>query len=312
MKKIFNDTPTARITGIKRFAIHDGPGIRTTFFLKGCSLKCRWCHNPETISPIPQMACYSHRCANCGHCVQVCPHQAHSVNGTTHLFMHGRCTGCGKCEAVCPEGALKFYGSVISLDDALSTALEDEAFYRESGGGVTLSGGEPLLQSEFLSAFLTALKSRGIHTAVDTCLFVPTAVLEKVLAFTDLFLVDFKHPDSGIHRQLTGQPNEQIRKNLEILSQKHVQIEIRIPIIPGLNDSEKTIRETGEYLSALDIRQVRLLPYHALARSKYAALGMEDTMPDVPPPSCNHLAAVAGILKQCGLNAISSLEGCGM
>ena len=308
MKKQSDDTPTAQITGVKRFAIHDGPGIRTTFFLKGCPLKCLWCHNPEAISPSPQMACYSHRCVNCGVCVQICPQQAHVMDGGGHSFKHERCIACGKCEETCQGGAMKLYGTSVSMEDTLAIALEDEMFYRESGGGVTISGGEPLFQSTFTLAFMAALKAKGIHTALDTCLFVSKTDLEKALPFADIFLVDFKHPDSAQHQKLTGKPNEIICHNLEFLSQSGAKIEIRIPVVPGCNDSEETIRQTGLYLGALNITLVRLLPYHALARSKYAALGLTDTMPDVQSPSREHLRAIANILGQYGLKAVSALD----
>ena len=181
----------------KRFAVHDGPGIRTTFFLKGCPLHCIWCHNPESISAVPQLACYAHKCLHCGECAPLCPQHAHTIRSGKHEFSPALCKACGSCEPECPGGALKLYGRRTTVKEALRLALEDRSFYGESGGGVTLSGGEPLVQPEFTQAFLSALKENGIHTALDTCCFVPREALRAVLPVTDLFLVEFKHADSA-------------------------------------------------------------------------------------------------------------------
>lgn len=292
----------------KRFAVHDGPGIRTTFFLKGCPLKCIWCHNPESISTKPQLAYYAHKCIHCGECTTVCPAEAHTMLEGKHVFESARCKVCGTCEPGCLGNALKLYGQRMTVEDALKIALEDCAFYRESGGGVTLSGGEPLIQTEFSLEFLAALKKAGIHTALDTCCFVPREALQAALPVTDLFLVDFKHADSAEHRKLTGQPNERILDNLRFLSESGAKIEIRIPFVPGCNDSDANMEASGRFLGALNIECVKLLPYHSLARTKYASLGMPDTMPHVDAPADDPLHRAAAILKQYGLNARSGRE----
>ena len=300
------------ITGIilepKRFAVHDGPGIRTTFFLKGCPLRCLWCHNPESILPEPELAYYAHKCIRCGECVSACPNGAHSMRGEKHEFHRSLCAACGKCERACLGRALRLYGKRITPEDAVALALEDQAFYEQSGGGVTLSGGEPLFQPEFCLELLKQLKRAGLHTALDTCCFVPRTALEAVLPATDLFLVDFKHADPTEHRKLTGQGNERILENLRFLSGQNAAIEIRIPFVPGCNDSDENMERTGELLRHLNIQSVKLLAYHDLARSKYAAVGKADTMPHTSPPSPERIAHAVDLLRKHHLNAHSGSE----
>lgn len=292
----------------KRMAVHDGPGIRTTFFFKGCSLKCRWCHNPESISPVPQMGFFDHKCIGCAECVNVCEAHAHIVTDGVHHFDRERCTVCGACEDECVGQAMKLYGRRITLEEAVRIALEDESFYRESGGGVTISGGEPLLQIDFAEAFLKELKQQKIHTAVDTCAHVPTEFIQRVMPVSDLFLVDFKHADPQEHKHLTGSDNTLICRNLEMLSGSGAAIEIRIPLVPGCNDSTENLHATGEFLGKLNIQCVRILPYHDLARGKYRAVDTIDTMPQVEPPSDEQLSAAVEILRQYGVNARSGKE----
>ena len=300
------------ITGIvlepKRFAVHDGPGIRTTFFLKGCPLHCLWCHNPESLSPQPELAYYAHKCLHCGECSAVCPSGSHSMQGDEHHFKRSTCTVCGLCEAACLGRALRLYGKRITPEEAVALALEDRIFYEQSGGGVTLSGGEPLFQAEFCLELLKQFKAVGLHTALDTCCFVPRPALEAVLPVTDRFLVDFKHADSSEHRKLTGQGNERILDNLRFLSERGAEIEIRIPFVPGCNDSDENMERTGELLGELKIESVKLLPYHALARSKYAAVERKDTMPETEAPSPEQIAHAAAILRNHHLNACSGTE----
>lgn len=296
---------TGTLLDTKRFAVHDGPGIRTAFFTKGCPLKCIWCHNPESVSSLPQTGYYSHLCQNCGTCLKVCGAGAHAVTENIHRFSHDKCQTCGKCEEECPGSAMKLYGRKVSLEEALAIALEDRDFYTQSGGGITVSGGEPLMQKIFTLALLKGAKAEGIHTALDTCAFVPQQALEEALPVTDMFLVDFKHADSEQHKLLTGQNNELIKSNLKFLSDRGARIEIRIPFVPGCNDSDENMEQTGAFLGELDIECVKLLPYHALARNKYAALQLPDTMPEAESPSEERIAAAAAILKKYGLDARS-------
>ena len=292
----------------KRFAVHDGPGIRTAFFTKGCPLKCRWCHNPESISPLPQTGFYQDLCRHCGSCLKVCSANAHTIREGKHLFESTVCRSCGSCEEVCPGNAMKLYGRKVTVKEAFELALEDRDFYEESGGGVTVSGGEPLAQKEFTLALLRELKREKIHTAIDSCAFVPQKSFEEALEVCDLFLIDFKHADSQKHEALTGRPNELIKSNLQFLSEAGAAIEIRIPFVPGCNDSVENMERTGEFLGKLKIEEVKLLPYHALAGNKYRALQMGNTLPAVVSPEDEALKKAAEILKKYGLNARSGRE----
>ena len=295
---------TGTILDTKRFAIHDGPGVRTAFYLKGCPLKCLWCHNPESISNKSQIGLFKDNCINCGNCVNVCPANLHKIVDNQHLFEKEKCNFCGACEEVCSTRALKIYGQQVTVQEALDIALEDIDFYQESNGGVTLSGGEPLYQSKFALYLLEELKKNNIHTALDTCLFVPLQILKKSLPFTDLYLVDFKHFDSQIHQMLTGQPNELIKENLNFLSDNKVRIEIRIPLIPTCNNSNENLHQTGEFLSKLNIESVKLLPYHSLASAKYFALDMENTLPQVNPPDNKDMEVAKDILASYNLSVL--------
>ena len=292
----------------KRFAVHDGPGIRTAFFTKGCPLKCRWCHNPESISPLPQTGFYQDLCRHCGSCLKVCSGNAHTIREGKHLFESAVCRHCGSCEEVCPGNAMKLYGRKVTVKEAFGLALEDRDFYEESGGGVTVSGGEPLAQKEFTLALLRELKKEKIHTAIDSCAFVPQKSFEEALEVCDLFLIDVKHADSQKHEALTGRPNELIKSNLQFLSEAGAAIEIRIPFVPGCNDTLENMEQTGEFLGKLKIERVKLLPFHALAGNKYRALQMENTIPAVDSPEDEALEKAAEILKKYGLNARSGRE----
>lgn len=264
---------------IKRFAVHDGDGIRTTVFLKGCPLACVWCHNPEGIRFEPQLAYYEAKCISCGACADTCPTGAHDFREGKHGYQREKCAGCGECETVCPGGALKHYGKKMAVSELLSILLEDKDFYDTSGGGVTLSGGECLMQADYCAALLRELKEREIHTAIDTCGFVSRAAIDSVLPYTDVFLYDIKGFDEDMHIQCTGHSNKMILDHLRYIDARGGKIEIRIPYVPGYNDSQ--IEKIAAYLKELrNVIAVRILPYHNFAGSKYEALGMENTLPD--------------------------------
>ena len=319
-----------RLLDIKRLSVHDGPGIRTTLFLKGCPLRCRWCHNPESVSPRPEIGLLKRKCVGCGKCAKACPTGAHVFRDGAHLLNRELCTACGKCVEACLPGALEYYGREVSVEDAVKAVLEDRTFYgvfahrpasrqvlnaglaglpmgkniAKSGGGCTLSGGEPLWQAEFCAELFRLLRKEGIHCAIDTSGAVEWESFEIVLPYTDMFLYDVKHTDDRLHREHTGSPNGRILDNLKRLSECGVPIEIRIPVIPGFNADEESMAAMGKLLSALpNIAGVRLLPYH-LARLKYETVGHADTMPDVPPPSAAAMAAAAATLRRCGVGTV--------
>lgn len=295
---------TGRVVEIKRLAIHDGPGLRTTLFLKGCSLACRWCHNPETIAAKPEIGFLAAKCVACGDCVQACPTGAHAIVDGVHTFDRSRCIACGKCVEACLPGALEFYGREMTVAEAAAAVLEDRTFYAQSGGGVTLSGGEPLLQAEFCASLCRELRGQGIHCAIDTAGAVPWDAFAAVLPHVDLFLFDLKHMDAERHREGTGRDNRRILENLGHLAAQGVPIEIRIPLVPGCNDDTANVQATGAFLAALPVvPPVRLLSYHALARSKYAAIGRPDTLPAAT--ATGNAALVAATLRASGITVLA-------
>lgn len=272
----------ARVIEIKRFAVHDGDGIRTTVFLKGCPLKCVWCHNPESIDFQPQLAFYSNKCISCGMCAPSCPVGAHTLTEGQHSFERERCIACGKCEDACLNGALKIQGREMMVDEIVPILLKDKDFYDTSNGGVTLSGGECLMHADFCVELLRKLKKYGIHTAVDTCGFVSKEMLDKVIPYTDVFLYDIKAFDEDVHIACTGQSNRVILENLRYLDDCGAKTEIRIPFVPEKNADQ--IEKISQFLSKLkNVTMVRVLPYHNYAGSKYASLGMCNTLPKVLP-----------------------------
>lgn len=293
-----------RIFDIKRLSVHDGPGIRTTIFLKGCSLHCLWCHNPESISPTPEIAFKEKKCVGCRKCAEVCPENAHSFRNGVHIFAHNKCTACGKCVEACLVDALEYYGREISVKDTVEAILEDKTFYIQSGGGCTVSGGEPLLQAGFCAEIFKILHHKNIHCAVDTSGAVKWKCFETVLPHTDMFLYDVKHTDDTLHRRHVGRSNRQILNNLKRLSTYDVPIEIRIPIIPGFNNDNRSLDNIGELLETLqNITGVRILPYHH-AHSKYKIIGYPDTMPEEPVPTTEQIQLIADRLMKFELNVI--------
>ena len=249
---------------IQRNSFVDGPGIRTTVFFKGCNLKCAWCHNPESQSAKPQMMFYKDKCTGCGKCKSVCPY---------HLE---QCELCGKCTLYCPVDARKVCGKEHTVDEVLKEVLKDQAFYETSGGGVTFSGGECMLQIDFLVEILKKCKENGIHTAVDTAGHIPFESFEKILPYTDLFLYDIKIFDSQKHKQYVGVGNELILENLKKLFERKAKLWIRIPIIPDVNDSIEEIQKIKDFLKTNGTpEKIELLPYHAMGENKYRAIGKE-------------------------------------
>lgn len=251
----------ATIFDIERNSYVDGPGIRTTVFFKGCNLKCAWCHNPESQEFKPQMMFYKDKCKGCGKCIEICPTPE-------------SCILCGKCTFYCPVDARKVCGKEYTVQEVLDEVIKDKAFYDNSGGGVTFSGGECMLQIDFLCEILKKCKENGIHTAVDTAGFVPYESFEKILPFTDLFLYDIKIFDTQKHKQYVGVGNELILENLKKLFKANAKIWIRIPIIPDVNDSIEEIQKIKGFLKTTGMpEKIELLPYHAMGENKYSAIG---------------------------------------
>lgn len=277
------------VFNIQRYTIHDGPGIRTELFLKGCPLKCRWCSNPESHKAYRQPGVYQTKCIGeetCGSCRTVCE-RADCLNFQDgHLVSIDReaCTNCMKCTESCPADAIKQWGMELSVEEAMETIRKDRSYYESSGGGVTLSGGEPLVQDRFSAALLRACKEEGIHTCMETTLYADWKVIEEMLPVTDLFIADLKHMDSEAHKIYIGAPNEKILSNLERLSGTGKPIILRIPVIPGVNDSPDNIRASADFiLEKLHnrIERLQLLEFMRLGEEKYQSLGMPYPMKDL-------------------------------
>ena len=291
----------ATILDVKRFEMHDGDGMRTTLFLKGCPLRCKWCHNPESFTATPQLAFYAGKCVNCGSCSLVCERGAHKTAEAKHVFLPDKCVGCGKCVAVCPQNALKLFGMRMDAKEAAAKLLEDRDFYAATGGGVTVSGGEPLMQADFCAELFSILKAENINCALDTSLFANRSEIDKVLPYTDTFLVDIKAVDEKTHERCTGRSNALILSNLRYVDSAGKNIEIRIPYVPGYNESTAT-DAIDILLSLGHLKGVRILPYHDFASAKYAALGMK--FERIALPSKEEILKTERILEERGINII--------
>jgi pyruvate formate lyase activating enzyme len=290
------------IFDLKKYAINDGPGIRTTVFFKGCPLSCRWCHNPEGQSFGPEIMIRASRClADCSECVAACPEGAIVKTAAGLVIDRPRCTSCGKCADICPAQAIEVVGRRLSAAQLLQEIQKDRIFQEDSGGGVTFSGGEPLSQPDFLSEILELCREKEIHATIDTCGFAPADVLERIAEKTDLFLFDLKAIDEKKHLAFTGESNKLILENLKRLAAKGKKIVVRIPVVPGVNDDEKNIRETAEFLRSLGtISEISLLPYHKLGRDKLRGLEKKAAGDDFTPPSAERLERIKRDLEDRG------------
>jgi pyruvate formate lyase activating enzyme len=282
-----------RVFEIERYAINDGPGIRTLVFLKGCSLRCVWCCNPESQIPRTQLVYWKSRCLSCSHCIEACEADALTMTPEGIVIDRDRCTVCGACAEVCYAEALVLVGKEMTPEEVLEEVLKDELFYRKSGGGVTFSGGEPFEQSAFVLRTAELCKAHGIPTAVETCGAVPWKTLESSLPLIDLFLYDLKILDSARHERCTGVSNDRILDNFKRLVAAGKQMRVRVPIIPGRNDSDGDLGALVEFLKATAPGiPVDLLPYHRLGRSKYDRLGVGYSLDELEPPSPERMASI--------------------
>jgi pyruvate formate lyase activating enzyme len=290
------------IFNIQRFSVHDGPGIRTTVFLKGCPLACVWCHNPEGIAPARQLLFVETRCVRCGECGQACPRTP--PNGHAVLSAaHPDCDLCGSCVEACGTGAREVAGSDMSVADVMSVARRDRMFYEESAGGVTFSGGEPFLQTPFLLALLQACRDEGYHTVVDTSGYCRVEDLLTAAPLTDLFLFDLKLMDDARHRQFTGVSNALILENLKALAGVHSRIWLRLPLIAGVNDSERDLAAAARFAATLpSVGQVNLLPYHRTGVAKARRIGFAPGLSALAAPTPAVLERAASHFRQAGLN----------
>ncbi len=304
-----DDALTALVTDIQGYSIHDGPGIRTVIFLKGCSLKCQWCSNPECISPNPEVGLFRNLCTLCGACADVCPSGALSYTpGSPPAIDRSLCTGCGECAASCSYKALVLFGRSMTVDEVFDVARRDAMFYEASGGGVTVSGGEPLLQPAFVSALLQKCREAGIHTCIETSGCAPESCVRRVLAYADCWLYDLKLYDPARHCEYTGRANETILANAAIVAGSGAQVLFRMPIIPSINDEPCDL----EMIAGLLERtvgcggRVELMPYHRLAEGKYRSLDRPSPLPGVMPLSVEDLAGIQRIFADHGLECTIS------
>jgi pyruvate formate lyase activating enzyme len=305
---------TGLIFDIQRFSVHDGPGIRTTVFLKGCTLRCFWCHNPEGLRMTSEVQFLPNRCLSCGACVAACEHDGQRLDESGRSFMREHCVACGACVEACVTEALTLAGKRVTAAEVVAEALRDRVFYETSGGGVTLSGGEPALQPDFSREILTLSKAEGLHTAIETCGSIPWPSLEALLPLTDLVMMDLKQMDTDKHRAATGAGNERILANARQLAATRKPLIFRTPVVPGVNDTAAEIEAIAAFVRELvALRAIEsngagpadisweLLPFHRMAGDKYRSLGLEYRARDLNPPPKDHMAALAEAARGSGV-----------
>jgi len=307
--------PRGRVFDIQRFSVHDGPGIRTTVFLKGCPLRCLWCHNPEGISAAPQVSFLPEKCLACGECVRICTHDAHRLEGSyrsgepiVHAYNREACETCGECTRHCDSGSLEFVGRPMTVEDVMKEVGQDRTFYAGTGGGVTISGGEPLSQIDFTVALLHAARDMGIHRCLETSGFASWERFRPLLPLVDLFLYDCKETDPHRHETFTGQSNQLIIENLWRLHEAGARVQLQCPIVPGFNDRQDhftAIAALAQSLPRLD--GVQLLPYHPLGESKLQRFGLNPAA-DMPrqPMDPAELDRWASWLREKGVRVVNA------
>lgn len=291
-----------RIFDIQRFSIHDGPGIRTIVFFKSCPLRCAWCSNPESQHCISEIMYSESRCIKCDLCVPVCPQRALSPSETGIVVDRTKCDGCGKCAEVCPSGALRLAGRQMTADEVLGQVARDDPFYSHSGGGLTLSGGEPLSQPDFALELLRGARRLGFHTAVETTGEASADAVRRVLGEADLILFDVKHINPFKHYEGTDKGNSRILENARLAASLGIPIIVRIPVIPGFNDSIEEMVEIGRFARDIGVADIHFLPYHRYGLAKYAALGRDYPLANAATPNRDKVQAFKSALQALGLN----------
>jgi pyruvate formate lyase activating enzyme len=298
------------VTNIQGYSIHDGPGIRTVVFLKGCGLECQWCSNPECISPQPEVGFIKNLCTKCGKCAEVCPDGALIYEeGELPRIDRERCSGCGVCSSVCSYKAIVLYGEQMNADEVFDAVNRDKMFYQTSGGGVTVSGGEALMQPQFVCDLFEKCRRAGIHTCVETSGYIAESALRQVLPYTDLVLYDLKHLNSEKHRQYTGKPNDLILSNAKIVAASGVETLFRMPLIPKINDDMQNIKMTAEFLHELgnNTLRIELMPYHRLGKGKYESLDKEFHLSEILSPEPNEIDSVKNEFADYNITCLISV-----
>jgi len=288
------------VFNIQKFSLHDGPGIRTTVFMKGCSLACKWCSNPESMNRNQEIMTYDIRCIGCKKCVEACPIGAIIFTERGREIGWNKCDNCLECARVCPAKAIECTGQYMTVDEVAKKVEDDRTFYKNSNGGMTISGGEALVQSKFIRELLKKCRGKGIHTALDTTGNASWEEIERVLEHVDLVLVDIKHTDTEMHKKGTGVGNEIILENVEKIAAR-VRTWIRIPLIPDYNDSESNIKKVAGFASDIGAEKISVLPYHELGSSKYPKLGRVYPMDGTTPPTEEAVERVRKIIESYGL-----------
>ena len=295
------------VFNIERFAIHDGPGIRTVVFLKGCPLRCVWCSTVDSQYPLPEMEYFADKCTQCGKCIEICPAGAiYAADDGRIITDRSLCDNCGKCADICPNGARTIAGMEMTVEQVLEEVEKDSMFYANSGGGITLSGGEPTMQPEFALEILKGCKRMGFHTAIETCGYIKWDILDEMLRYLDLVYLDIKHMSPEEHEKLTSRKNNLIQANARKLAEKYPDkpFIIRIPVIPECNDSDENIAATAQFVSRLKgTHRIELLPYHRLGIHKYEALSKEYTLSDLQTLSDDRMNALAALVESYGIEA---------
>lgn len=295
------------IFNIQRFSLHDGPGIRTTVFFKGCPLNCNWCQNPEGIKSSIDLFYHSNKCLNCGLCLLNCPREAIRPGNNCVELNRNSCDICLKCTELCPAGAFQAVGKRVTIDELLKELLKDRLVYEESGGGVTISGGEPLLQPEFLLALLVTLKNNAIHTVVETSGYAPWPQLETIAGWTDLFLYDLKLVDEEKSIIYTGVSNRLVISNLKKLLLKDSKVMIRMPFIPGVNTSHENLHKVAELLGECAVKELELIPYHNFGYAKYLNLGLKYSYASLEKPTAAAISETKELFARKGINITSEV-----